>query len=247
MRTNIPEKLLKISDDIAAQGNVSLTRLTVLKKWFEEPGRLPSFAVWVASRASSRKGKTIGPAAELFKASRALLAKAERCNPQLDKAAVHTLHDRLQTFQNEYQNQQWGPDRIIHNWNLMLVETGLAVYLWHSDSPERGYSWLRIIAGATTRHPGNGLNGPSRTKMEEIVRFMFTIEALERHCALKAIFHTTMLVTLFDCNIAFIGGITDSRISMLHDCFACHSWLYPLAMGVMVMEATKGFERSKSA
>lgn len=32
MRTNIPEKLLRIADDIAEQGNVNLTRLAVLKK-----------------------------------------------------------------------------------------------------------------------------------------------------------------------------------------------------------------------
>ena len=49
MRTNIPEKLLKIADAIAEQGNVPLTRLTVLKEWFERPGRLLAFAVWVAS------------------------------------------------------------------------------------------------------------------------------------------------------------------------------------------------------
>ena len=30
---------------------------------------------------------------------------------------------------------------------------------------------------------GNGLNGPSRTKIEEIVRFMFTLEALEEGAA----------------------------------------------------------------
>jgi hypothetical protein len=32
MRTKIPEKLLKIVDDIDVQGQANLTRLTVLKK-----------------------------------------------------------------------------------------------------------------------------------------------------------------------------------------------------------------------
>jgi len=45
MRTAVPEKILKIIDDIDTQGNASLTRLTVLKKWFERPGRLPAFAL----------------------------------------------------------------------------------------------------------------------------------------------------------------------------------------------------------
>jgi len=66
MRTNIPEKLLKIADDIGEHGNVNLTRLVVLKKWFEQPERLSAFAVWIATRATSRKGKTAGAAAELI-------------------------------------------------------------------------------------------------------------------------------------------------------------------------------------
>jgi hypothetical protein len=57
MRTNIPEKLLNIVEEIDEHGNASLTRLTVLKKWLERPERLSAFAIWVAARATSRKGK----------------------------------------------------------------------------------------------------------------------------------------------------------------------------------------------
>lgn len=41
MSTDVPEKLLAIVEEIDAHGSASLTRLTVLKKWFEHPGRLP--------------------------------------------------------------------------------------------------------------------------------------------------------------------------------------------------------------
>jgi hypothetical protein len=47
MLTSVPEKLLAIVDDIDAGGDANLTRLTVLKKWFERPGRLVPFALWV--------------------------------------------------------------------------------------------------------------------------------------------------------------------------------------------------------
>src|SRR5438309_11048568 len=57
MRTNIPEKLLAISDEIVARGHANLTRLTVLKPWFERPNRLRAFAICVAARAKSRKGR----------------------------------------------------------------------------------------------------------------------------------------------------------------------------------------------
>ncbi|MGH7988798.1 MAG: hypothetical protein ACREDS_01195 [Limisphaerales bacterium] len=179
MRTNIPEKLLKIADDIAEQGSANLTRLAVLKKWFEKPERLSAFAIWVASRATSRKGKTGGTAAELFREARTLLAGVDNCHPELNRKAAETLHNRLCDFQDEYQNQQWGPVRIVHNWNLMLVEHALAIYLWHSDSPADGYKLAADYCQHYDPRYGNGLNGPSRTKIGEIVRFMFNIEALE--------------------------------------------------------------------
>jgi hypothetical protein len=187
MLTDIPEKLLKISDEIAARGNANLTRLTVLKKWFDDPGRLPSFAIWVASRASSRKGRTNGEVVKLFRQARALLARVSPYAPKRDRKLAKVLHDRLQTFQNEYKNQHWGPVRIIHNWDLMLVERALAIYLWHSDSPAHGYKLAADYCQHYDSHYGNGLNGPSRTKIEEIVRFMYTLEAMQeiRPCATR--------------------------------------------------------------
>jgi hypothetical protein len=179
MRTNIPEKLLKIVEEIDENGNASLTRLTVLKKWLERPERLSTFAIWVAARAVSRKGKTIGAAAELFRAARTLLAGLDKIRPELDQQAAEALHDRLRDFQNEFQNQQWGPVRIVHNWNLMLVGQGLSIYLWHLDSSAHGYKLAADYCQHYDPRYGNGLNGPSRTKIAEIVRFMFTIEASE--------------------------------------------------------------------
>jgi hypothetical protein len=91
MRTSVPEKLLKIVDEIDSHGDASLTKLTVLKKWFEHPGRLSAFALWVAARAVSRKGKTGGAAAELFRQARALLAGLNKYNPKLKEAGRRGL------------------------------------------------------------------------------------------------------------------------------------------------------------
>ena len=179
MRTNVPERLLKIIDEIDAEGNAELTRLTVLKKWFDYPGHLPAFAVWVAARASSRKGKTVGEAAGLFREARALLADVVTYAQDLDRDVAKELHDRLKAFQNECQKQQWGSVRMIKNWNLMLIEQGLEIYLWHTDSPSHGYKLAADYCQHYNPRYGNGLNGPSRTKIMEIVRFMFKVEALE--------------------------------------------------------------------
>jgi hypothetical protein len=78
-----------------------------------------------------------------------------------------------------YQNQQWGPVRILHNWNLLLIEQGLAVWLWHPDSPALGYKLAADYCQHYDSRFGKALSGPGRTKIEEIVRFMFIVEALE--------------------------------------------------------------------
>jgi hypothetical protein len=179
MRTNIPEKLLKIADEIAERGNANLTRLTVLKKWFDQPGHLPAFAIWVASRAISRKAKPGVEEAELFRQARALLVRVKPYAPKVNRKLAKGLHDRLRTFQNEYQNQQWGPVRIIHNWDLMLVEQALAIYLWYSDSPAHGYKLAADYCQHYDSRYGNGLNGPSLAKIKELGRFMSTLEAMQ--------------------------------------------------------------------
>ena len=115
MRTSAPEKIIKIIDEIDAKGNANLTRLTVLKKWFEHPGRLPAFGLWVAARAASRKGETTGAAGQLFDEACALLAKCEMGAPGPGRASAEDLYNRLRSLQNEYQNQEWGPVRIVRH------------------------------------------------------------------------------------------------------------------------------------
>jgi hypothetical protein len=143
-QSTVPEKLLRVVDEIDARGSANLTRLTVLKKWFERAGRLSAFALWVAARASSRKGKTSGAAAELFREARTLLHGLDKVHPKPNRAKAQDLHGRLRAFQSEHQRQRCGRVRIVHNWNLLLVEKGLAVHLWHANSPR---AWLRTCGG----------------------------------------------------------------------------------------------------
>ena len=179
MRTNIPEKLLRITDEIDERGQANVTRLTVLKKWFDRPYRLASFAIFVANRASGRKGKTTGEAAELFREARALLSEASILAPDIARDEAEKLHARLKAFQNEHKKVAGGPVRIVRNNNLLLIEEGLRIYLWCTDSPSDGYRLAVNYCERYDPHYGNSLNGPSLTKLHEIVRFMFSIEALE--------------------------------------------------------------------
>jgi len=179
MPTDIPEKLFRVAADIGAQGSVHLMRLTVLKKWLARPERLAAFAIWIATRSVLPKGKASGGAAKFNLEARLLLAGADEFEPKFNRRAAQSLHKRLADFQSEYQNQQWGRVRIVRHWNLMLIEQALAIYLWHRDSPALGYK----LAADYCRHYDsrffNALNGPSRQKIEALVRFLITYEAFE--------------------------------------------------------------------
>src|SRR5215213_7230373 len=108
MRTTVPEKILQIIDDLDAKGDVPLTRLTVLKKWFEHPGRLSRFGLWVARRAAGRKGKTKGDYGALLDEAQALLGKTstrESFFAQPDRGKLKGLSTRIKAAQSEYRNQ----------------------------------------------------------------------------------------------------------------------------------------------
>lgn len=183
MRTAVPEKIRKIIDDIHTKGNASLTRLTVLKKWFEQrPERLSAFGLWMARKAAGRKGKTKGEHGALLDEARKLLGNtstAESFSQKIDPAAVEDLHDRARESQNNYKRLEWGPVRVIESWPLLLVEKGLALHAGLDTYSGDGYKLAADWAQNYDPRYGNGLNGPSAGKLEELVRWMFNVEALE--------------------------------------------------------------------
>ena len=74
---DIPQKLQKIIADINECGHASVTRLTVLKKWFEIPERLPSFGASIAKQSLKQVGKTTKKAVELLHEASEMLADVD--------------------------------------------------------------------------------------------------------------------------------------------------------------------------
>ena len=180
MQSKIPEKLLKIADQIEESGSAPLTRLTVLKKWFEQnPKRLPSLAIFIARSACSQTIATTDEAADLSHEARALLNDAETYDPQLPRDAVRNLIGRLAAFQNEYKKTQWGPVRLIRDRNLYVIEEVLRTYIQPAIAPSAGYRLAADYCENYDSAYGNCLNGPSAFRVEEIARFMSSIEKRE--------------------------------------------------------------------
>ena len=114
--------------------------------------------------------------------TRALLGPAstrESYFGPIDRQALELLHTRARAAQTEFKEQPSGTVRVIQCWPLLLVEQGLAIYLWHAESPAEGCKLAADWAQSYDSRYGNGLNGPSRGKLNELVRFMFTVEVLE--------------------------------------------------------------------
>jgi len=182
-RPNISDKLREIAAEIERRGSANLTRLTVLKKWFEVSSRLSSFAIFIADQASRQKTKTTKEAAELFRAARTLLADVDVFAPKIPRAAVTKLHAALRAFQNEHRDAAWGPVRIIHDHNLFLVECGLHIHLGHGATPTEGYRLAANYCENYDPRYGTCLNGPSPTRIGEIIDFIRGVEDREKASA----------------------------------------------------------------
>jgi hypothetical protein len=176
IRPNISDKLREIAAEIDRRGSANLTRLTVLKKWFEVSSRLSSFAVFIADQASRERTKATNETAELFRETRNLLADVDVFAPKIPRTAATKLHAGLRAYQNEYKNSQWGAVRIIHDHNLFLVECGLHIYLGHGVTPTEGYRLAVSYCEHYDPRYGNCLNGPSRRRIGEIVDFIRRVE-----------------------------------------------------------------------
>ena len=179
MRTNIPEKIVSILQDVDRLGSQDPSRLTVLKKWFQMPSRLKSIAIFVAKRASSRSSKVKSDEKELFRLSRELLNGVDLIKPSVDKRKARELCRKLHDFQKDHRSTRWAVIRIIKNWNLFLIEEGLQIYLNSTYDVGAAYKLASDYCRHYDPRYGDTLNLGSRHKLKEIIRFMFTVEALE--------------------------------------------------------------------
>jgi hypothetical protein len=172
-RVSTPEKIRGIVREIDRSGNASLTRLTVLKKWLEVPGRLPALGLWIAGRAAlDSVGREPDEEALLAKARTLLQGLAANPAAQPDRRAAQALHEQASQYKREFRKQQWGPVRVVHSWPLMLIEGGLALALGLHRSPSDGYKLASDWAQNFDGRYGNGFNGPSRDRLVALADWM---------------------------------------------------------------------------
>jgi hypothetical protein len=181
----LADKLQGISEDIRRDGHAPIRRLMVMKQWLAAPGRLAAFGIWAAAQAATCKAK--GRAAgTLLQETRTLLADADMLRPRVNRAAATRLHARLHDFQNEFKKVQWASVRMVHDWNLLVIEEGLALYLWYSDMVSLGYDLAADYCRHYDLRSGDGLSRPSTARVAHIAAFTTAIEAMEKVRGLHA-------------------------------------------------------------
>jgi hypothetical protein len=178
MALTIHRKLASILEEIDRNGFAELLRLTVLKTWFERPGRLIAFALWIAEQAATGAAPVSEPEAALLAQARALLEEIQ-ARGDLNPRGLRELHGRLEAFQSDYRSRKWGQVRLVHSKGLLLIEDALTICLRHPDDPRLGYKLAADYCGHYDARYGRTINGPSRDRVQEIAEFIARREADE--------------------------------------------------------------------
>lgn len=179
------DKLVKLAGDITEGGGANLTRLTVLKRWFDGPrglDRMRAFGAWMARRAITKGLKSANAdVAPLFRDARTMLRGRDRFRPTFSAAEqeqLRTVHGRLRNFQNTYRQVPWTTVREIENWDLFLAEEGLAL-LFRYSHPADAYDLAAAYCRNYDPSMFHALNAPSVPRILAIARFMGRMEAAE--------------------------------------------------------------------
>lgn len=182
MRTHYPEKLLDLIDDLAEKGSLPLERLAFLEKWFLPEERIGRLGLWIARRSAARKGKTKGEPGALLDEARALLGKESTYEDYFARPERHAAEELLARSKTTLGASSPLDDPFgskITCRPLWLVEQALEVYLGYKNTPQDAVTLLMKWACDSKTKPSPSLADASIGKLDELLSFMHTVEALE--------------------------------------------------------------------
>ena len=186
--SEVPAKTVKkfqtldqIAADLRNGKDYNIARLTMLKSLCSDPEAAAKFAVHLASLTQKKMKARSCPdhiEAETWRRYQRLAARAVRGMTEYLKKRtseaeppLHKLLSELRNAQNRYENQQWGPVRIIESTELAMVETALECILHPWASSDLGYRVARKYAERYDPRYGTGLIPKSAPMMEDIAEF----------------------------------------------------------------------------
>ena len=149
-------RLSQIADDLRAGKSFSVTRLTTLKSLCADRAACQTFALHIAKLAKQKMDARHKP--DHIDASRWLtfrqtvekaivdLEKAQKQGIEKHRSRLLKLLQELKSLQDTYENQRWGPVRIISNSETLVVEYAVECFLTSSQAPHWAYRLARTYA-----------------------------------------------------------------------------------------------------
>jgi hypothetical protein len=174
-------KLAQIAVELRKGKSFSVTRLTTIKTLCDDVTAAREFALHFSKLAQKKMDRRSTPN-HIDKSDwlrfkevvrRAIIHLEGSLKERTAKSESQTLEllREIQHLQDTYENQRWGPVRIIASPETLVVEHALRCFLSPSEGPNWAYLLAREYAEEYDAKYGNGLVPKSAPMMEEIAEF----------------------------------------------------------------------------
>jgi len=174
-------QLATIARELREGASFNITRLTTLKSLCEDATAAAQFAFHLAQltyRRMQEKGCPFHLDPQQWEYYKQVVDEAirqmQRYIEQPTQEAADLVQERLsdvRAIQNTYRNQGWGPVRVIHSTEVLLIEYALSCLLQHTASADWGYHLARQYAERYNSRYGTGLIPESAPFVEDIADF----------------------------------------------------------------------------
>ena len=174
-------QLATIATQLREGASFNITRLTTMKSLCEDATAAARFAVHLAQLTYRRMQEKACPFHldpekwEYYKqvVDEAIRQMARYVEEPSEEAAdlVRAWLSDVRAIQNTYRNQAWGPVRIIHSTEVLLIEYALSCLLQPTASADWGYHLARQYAERYDSRYGTGLIPESASLVEDIADF----------------------------------------------------------------------------
>jgi hypothetical protein len=174
-------QLATVARELHEGASFNIIRLTTLKSLCEDATAAARFAVHLATLTHKKMQEQPCPShldAELWEHYKQVVETAVRAMQQYVEQPTSqttnplwTLQSQVRALQNTYRNQAWGPVRIIHSTEVLLIEYALSCLLQPTASADWGYHLACQYAERYNSRFGTGLIPESAPLVEDIADF----------------------------------------------------------------------------
>src|SRR5215470_7544571 len=174
-------QLATIARELREGASFNITRLTTLKSLCEDATAAARFALHLAQLTYRRMQEKACPFhldPEKWEYYKQVVDEAIRQMQRYIEHPTQEATDLVQAWlsdvraiQNTYRNQAWGPVRIIHSTEVLLIEYALSCLLQPTASADWGYHLARQYAERYNSRYGTGLIPESAPMVEDIADF----------------------------------------------------------------------------